>query len=157
MRLLERRRFGEFRWRRRLITLAAVVAALIALNILGVFLALSGERAEAQGGYASYYDLEGLTASGDYVYNGNWTAAHPYFPFGSELTVCYAGKCIHNVVVNDRGPYVKGRSLDLHSAPASELGLTYVGTDYVRFHREIPGHWNGTYVTPAGSGKWIYY
>jgi rare lipoprotein A len=132
----------------------AYIALFLALSLA---LLVPAYKADALVGLASWYDIEGQTASGEYVYNGSWTAAHPTFPFGSELTVCYADTCIHNVVVNDRGPYAGGRSLDLHSAPAAELGLTSVGVDYVRFRREIPGHWDGVYVTPAGSGKWIHY
>ena len=157
LRLVDTRKFGKFRQTRRTIKSVMIVIALAALALFGVFLTLRGEEASAQTGLASWYNLEGLTASGDEVYNGDWTAAHPYFPFGSELTVCYAGTCAHNVIVNDRGPYVKGRSLDLHSAPAEAIGLTYPGTDYVKFRREIPGHWDGVYTTPAGSGKWVNY
>jgi rare lipoprotein A len=114
-------------------------------------------KANALTGLASWYDIEGHTASGEYVSGGSWTAAHKTFQFGSELTVCYGNTCVHNVRVIDRGPYTGGRDLDLHVAPAAELGLTTVGVDYVRYRREIPGHWDGVYVTPAGSGKWIYY
>jgi rare lipoprotein A len=138
----------------------SVVVVLAALAVFGVFLSLRGGEVTAQTGLASYYDLTGnVTASGDVLTRQSWTAAHPYFPFGSELTVCYGNACIHNVVVNDRGPARwTGNVLDLHIAPAEELGLApVVGEDYVRFRREIPGHWDGVYWTPAGSGRWVDY
>lgn len=108
-------------------------------------------------GLASRYDEVGLTASGDYVYADSWTAAHRTFPMGSELTVCRAGWCAHNVVVNDYGPATwTGNDLDLHSAVADSLGIDrYIGEDYVRYHREIGGHWDGIYMTRAG--KWLTY
>ena len=43
--------------------------------------------------------------------------------------MCYQGCTV--VTVNDRGPYVAGRSLDLSQGAAEAIGLTYVGTDYV--------------------------
>jgi rare lipoprotein A (peptidoglycan hydrolase) len=141
-------KFRLFRWRMKIAML--VVLACSTLVTMPVV-------AWAHVGLASYYDIEGYTASGDYVAYGSWTAAHKTFPFGSELTVCYGDTCIHNVVVNDRGPYYGGRDLDLHQAPADTLGLTAAGVDYVRFRREIPGHWDGVNVTAAGSGKWVNY
>ena len=158
LRLLENRKFGEFRYRRTVAKEVAIVAVLVAATIFGVFLALWGERAEAQGGYATYYDLSGnVSSSGEVLTADSWTAAHPWWPFGSEVTVCYAGSCVHNVRINDRGPAPwTGNAIDLHIAPAEDLGLApVVGRDYVRFHREIPGHWDGVYYSEAGSGKWV--
>lgn len=156
--LLESRKFGQFRYQRDVARQIGIVIVMVAFLLAGLFLALTSFAAEAsaQGGYASFYNDEGYTASGDYVVNGDWTAAHPWWPFGSEITVCYAGTCVHNVVINDRGPYAGGRSLDLHSAPAEELGLTYAGVDYVKFRRERAGHWDGVYTSPSGV-KWLEY
>src|ERR687895_2595836 len=67
-----------------------------------------------------------LTASGDVLEpNIEYTAAHPYVPFGTDLYVCYAS-CVW-VEVTDRGPYVGGRDLDLSYAAAEEIRLTGVG------------------------------
>jgi len=82
---------------------------------------------------ASWYGpgFEGaMTASGE-VFNPyyEYTAAHPYLPMGTELEVCYESCTV--VRVNDRGPYVGGRDLDLSQVAAEEIGLTAVGTDVV--------------------------
>lgn len=92
------------------------------------------DDASADTQLASWYGpgLEGnLTASGE-VFDPytDYTAASLQYPFGTELLVSYGGYSTV-VVVNDRGPYVGGRELDLSAAAAEEIGLTYVGTDYV--------------------------
>ena len=85
---------------------------------------------------ASWYGpgLEGnLTASGD-VFEPctEYTAAHRYLPFGTELLVCY-NTCVV-VEVTDRGPYVYGRDLDLSYAAAEEIGLIYAGVGVVEVY-----------------------
>jgi rare lipoprotein A len=75
--------------------------------------------------------LEGnLTASGE-VFDPyyDYTAASLYYPMGTEIEVCYADCAV--VRVNDLGPYVGGRDLDLSQAAAEDIGLTAVGTDVV--------------------------
>jgi rare lipoprotein A (peptidoglycan hydrolase) len=152
----ETSKFGELRKKRR--TLAACLSGAVIVMLTLCAIVSMPPKANALSGLASWYDLSGnMTASGDTLAPDSWTAAHRTFAFGSELTVCYGDTCVHNVVVNDRGPYAGGRDLDLHVAPAAELGLTYTGVDYVRYRREIVGHWDGVYVTPAGSGKWVNY
>lgn len=94
--------------------------------------ALQGE-ASADTQLASWYGpgLEGnLTASGEVFDPYGYTAASLQYPFGTELLVSYGGNSVV-VVVNDRGPYVAGRELDLSQGAAEAIGLTYVGTDYV--------------------------
>ena len=91
------------------------------------------EEASADTELASWYG-PGLygnqTASGEVLVYGDYGAASLEYPLGTVLEVCYAGDCVR-VVVNDRGPYVAGRSLDLQQAPAEDLGLTLAGVDYV--------------------------
>ncbi len=106
------------------------------LLVAGVFvlaLAAFQEEARAEAMVSSWYGPAfegGVTASGE-VYNyGDYTAAHPYLPIGTELLVSYGGNSVV-VTVNDRGPYVGGRDLDLSQAAAEELGLTWVGIDVV--------------------------
>lgn len=82
-------------------------------------------------GKASFYSdkLEGKpTASGAPLDQDKLTAAHPELPLGSEVTVKNpeTGKEIE-VEVNDRGPYVEGRDIDLSKAAAKELGITKDG------------------------------
>jgi rare lipoprotein A len=113
------------------------------LLVAGVFAASLGvvqDEALAEPMVSSWYGpgFEGaVTASGE-VYNyGDYTAAHPYLPMGTDLLVSYGGNSVV-VEVNDRGPYVAGRDLDLSQAAAEEIGLTYAGTDVVDV--EVIGH-----------------
>jgi rare lipoprotein A len=61
------------------------------------------------------------------------TAAHRTLPFGTRVRVTYpkTGKSVE-VVINDRGPHVEGRIIDLSGAAARALGLTDDGTGQVR-------------------------
>jgi rare lipoprotein A len=95
----------------------------------------SGERAEAREVLASWYGpgFKGLpTASGEPYDPSGYTAAHKRMPFGSQLLVSYGGRSVQ-VTVNDRGPYVGQRKLDLSRGAAKDLGLTRVGVDYVDY------------------------
>jgi peptidoglycan lytic transglycosylase len=81
----------------------------------------------AQAHVASYYgkELAGRrTASGERFNPGAMTAAHRTLPFGTRVRVTN----IHNgrsviVRINDRGPFVKGRSIDLSSGAARAIGM----------------------------------
>jgi rare lipoprotein A len=106
---------------------------LLAAGVFALSLAAFQEEARAEAMVSSWYGpgLEGnVTASGE-VFDPyyDYTAAHPYLPMGTELRVCYATCTV--VRVNDRGPYVGGRDLDLSQAAAEEIGLIAVGTDVV--------------------------
>lgn len=82
---------------------------------------------------ASYYGyaLAGLpTASGEPFDPEGHTAAHKSLPLGTELLVKRGGESVR-VVVNDRGPYVAGRDLDLSVGAARDIGLTRPGEDQV--------------------------
>ena len=72
-----------------------------------------------------------LTANGEVYDQMGLTAAHKTLPFGTRLQVCYQG-CI-NVRINDRGPYIGARELDLSRGAAEAIGLTHSGVDYVSF------------------------
>jgi rare lipoprotein A (peptidoglycan hydrolase) len=79
---------------------------------------------------ASYYGYElagSLTASGEPFDPEGYTAAHKTMPLGTELQVSYGGNSV-NVTVNDRGPYVAGRDLDLSQGAAETIGLTAAGS-----------------------------
>lgn len=77
-------------------------------------------------GIAAYYDKDykGRTAAGVPYDPQKFTAAHRTLPFGTVLRVVDArsGRSVE-VVVNDRGPFNKGRVLDLSLAAAKELGM----------------------------------
>lgn len=78
---------------------------------------------------ASYYGYShaGLpTASGEPFSPEGFTAAHKTLPFGTQLHVGYGGNSTV-VTVNDRGPYVGGRDVDLSQAAAETIGLTGPG------------------------------
>ena len=94
----------------------------------------SRDADEVRAMVASYYgySLEGEpTASGEPFDPEGYTAAHKRLPLGTELSVSYGGESVR-VVVNDRGPYVGGRDLDLSLAAAREIGLTELGAAPVR-------------------------
>ena len=77
---------------------------------------------------ASWYGpyFHGRTTANGETYNmyGN-TAAHKYLPFGTKLRVCYQG-CV-DVRINDRGPYIGARDLDLSRGAAAKIGLIHPG------------------------------
>lgn len=82
---------------------------------------------------ASYYGyaLAGLpTASGEPFDPEAHTAAHKSLPLGTELVVKRGDESVR-VVVNDRGPYIEGRDLDLSQGAAEEIGLIGPGEDEV--------------------------
>ena len=62
-----------------------------------------------------------LTANGEVYDQMGLTAAHKTLPFGTRLRVCYQG-CV-NVRINDRGPYIGARELDLSRGAAEAVGL----------------------------------
>ena len=74
---------------------------------------------------ASFYGhgerLSKHTASGAVFNPHGYSAAHRTFPFGTHLRVCHRG-CV-TVVVNDRGPFVRGRHLDLSYGAARAIGM----------------------------------
>ena len=78
-------------------------------------------------GIAAYYstDYSGRTARGDRYDPTKFTAAHRSLPFGTRLRVTDPrSKRSVVVVVNDRGPFTKGRVLDLSLAAAKALHMT---------------------------------
>lgn len=87
-------------------------------------------------GMASWYgeDFHGrVTANGEIYDMEALTAAHRTLPFGTEVRVTNAenGRQIH-VRINDRGPYLYGRMLDLSLAAARELGMVENGVAAVQ-------------------------
>ncbi len=78
-------------------------------------------------GIASFYgdndEPGGQTASGQKFDQEAMTAAHRTLPFGTRLKVTYAGRSVV-VTVNDRGPFVKDRVLDLSTGAARAIGIT---------------------------------
>ncbi len=79
-------------------------------------------------GIASYYSSGTRTASGARFNPGGMTAAHRSLPFGTRVLVTSlaTGRSV-TVTINDRGPFVKGRIIDLSHGAASALGITGAG------------------------------
>lgn len=92
------------------------------LMLASLFLFVS--NAEATTGIASWYGpgFHGRkTASGERFNQNALTAAHKTLPFGTIVAVTHKGKTIR-VRINDRGPFIKGRVIDLSKAAARALG-----------------------------------
>ncbi len=89
-----------------------------------------------QYGWASWYGPEfhgRRTASGEPYNMYAYTAAHPTLPFGTYLIVTNLSNGKKVIVrVNDRGPFKKGRIIDLSYAAAKKLGIVGSGTAYVK-------------------------
>ncbi|THD63368.1 MAG: septal ring lytic transglycosylase RlpA family protein [Bradyrhizobium sp.] len=83
-------------------------------------------------GMASYYGNESgsETASGQRFNQNAMTCAHRSLPFGTKLKVTHGDRSVV-VTVNDRGPFVHGRVLDLSTAAARAIGLTDAGVGRV--------------------------
>jgi rare lipoprotein A len=99
------------------------IAAATAATLLGLTSATY-----AQCGGASWYALNSRTASGEWMNPAAMTAAHKTLPLGSKVRVTHAktGKSIV-VRINDRGPFVKGRMIDLSKGAARKLGFIGAG------------------------------
>ena len=97
----------------------------------------SNKKAAATGiashGIASFYTEGTKTASGEKFNTHELTAAHPTLPFGTRLRVTNvaSGRSV-TVRVNDRGPYVRGRVVDVSYAAAETLGMVGGGVAKVK-------------------------
>ena len=83
-------------------------------------------------GKASYYGNESgsRTASGQRFNQNAMTAAHRSLPFGTKLRVTHRGQSVV-VTINDRGPFIRGRVLDLSTGAARAIGLTGAGVGHI--------------------------
>ena len=103
----------------------------LAMYVLGLIaLAFFSTASQAQSqprqevGFASFYDSHGTTASGHRLSPRAMTAAHRTLPYGTRVRV--TNHMNHRsvvVTINDRGPFVKGRVVDLATLPATIIGL----------------------------------
>lgn len=122
-----------------------VSQVLCVVLLAGVFVFMSDGLGETEEGLASYYGAElagNPTASGEPFDPYGYTAAHKTLPLGTQLMVTYGGRSVQ-VTVNDRGPYVGGRDLDLSQGAAEYLGLTAAGVDYVSYDVVGSGYGGG--------------
>jgi rare lipoprotein A len=111
------------------------------VRLSAAFLALCGlslaiDEARAETGVAAYY-RGGRTASGEVSGPNGFTAAHRTLPFGTVVRVTNIrnGRSA-TVRINDRGPYGRGRVIDVSHAAARELGMIGSGTARVRVDRQ---------------------
>jgi rare lipoprotein A len=117
-----------------MVRLAFVSAALVLFA--GPVFAKSDVSSER--GIASTYGRKfvgHMTASGALLDRSSLTAAHRHLPFGTRLEVLntHNGRTI-TVTVNDRGPHLKGRIIDLSPAAAEMLGMRGEGLVPVEIH-----------------------
>jgi rare lipoprotein A len=105
----------------------------IVAGLIAAFLA-STVTAQAATGLASFYKSGKLTANGERYNPHGLTAAHRKLPFGTILKVTNLrnGKSVI-VRVNDRGPFIGRRVLDLSLGAARVIGLHRAGVGKVRF------------------------
>jgi len=97
---------------------------LVVLSTLVVSTMTMPTVASAQSGIASVYS-EGRTATGERVMAGGMTAAHRTLPFGTMVRVTNTSNGRSVVVrINDRGPFVKGRIIDLTPGAAHAIGCS---------------------------------
>ncbi|MGI9379130.1 MAG: septal ring lytic transglycosylase RlpA family protein [Methyloligellaceae bacterium] len=125
-----------------------------------LFLTASNASAYTQSGIASYYWQPQKVASGGNFNPQAMTAAHKTLPFGSKVKVTHkkTGRSIV-VTINDRGPFIKGRIIDLSLKAAQQLGIQNSGIAPV--HIAVVGKTSlKAYAkksgTPISSGKKSY-
>jgi rare lipoprotein A len=109
----------------------SIGTALLSFAILPTLVAANNAEAAIWTGTASYYNLRSKTASGGRV--GPMTAAHRTLPFGSKLLITNLGNNRSAVVtVNDRGPFIRSRIVDVSEGAANALGFRHAGVARVR-------------------------
>ena len=133
---------------RKIIQGSTVWQRMSAILMLGIFLSApsllfakerpshNASHAKSIIGIASFYSTKfngRRTASGEKFNSSALTAAHLSLPFGSlvKVTNMRNGKTVV-VRINDRGPHVKGRIIDLSKAAATKIGIGRAGTARVR-------------------------
>ena len=107
------------------------LAAVAAVALLAG--AATQAEAAAQTGKASYYKHGKRTANGERFNPNDYTAAHRTLPFGTRVLVTNlkTGKSVI-VRVNDRGPFIKSRIIDVSYGAAKVLGITATGVATVK-------------------------
>src|SRR5436305_10948051 len=111
---------------RTLMKISVRVQHILVGTVLMLFWFLStahAETASVYGGRDGYCGSR--TANGERVNCSAMTAAHRRLPFGTRVRVCH-GRCV-TVRINDRGPSVRGRDIDLTPAAARAIGLGGTG------------------------------
>jgi len=104
---------------------------ILLLTALMMTCVVTFSQEKIQKGKASYYAsrFEGrLTANGEVFSNDSLTAAHPTLPFGTKVKITNIENGKEVVLrVNDRGPFVEGRIVDVTQKAAEKLGFYHQG------------------------------
>ena len=105
----------------------AGIAALAALASSFIFV-VTTSAAPTQCGKASWYAMTSITASGERANPNAMVAAHKSLPFGTKVRVKNLdnGRSI-TVRINDRGPFIRGRIIDVSRVAAAKLGFKNKG------------------------------
>ena len=113
-------------------TPSAAVGGSVSGSWLNANAAIAPSSGRSFSGMASYYGNESgsRTASGQRMNANAMTAAHRSLPFGTKLRVTHGGRSVV-VTINDRGPFIRGRVLDLSTGAARVIGLTGAGVGRV--------------------------
>ena len=110
---------------------------MLVIPIIATFIGASTARSDD--GYflkASYYSYGSRTASGEHFNPNGFTAASRTLPFGTRLHVTNPATGRSVVVrINDRGPFIHGRDLDLAKGAAVALGMIHSGTARLKIVR----------------------
>jgi rare lipoprotein A len=129
---------NAIRWQRIIILCVAFWSAVADYSLFTLHSSLSHAQG-VQKGKASYYPKKfsgRRTASGERLHHDSLTCAHRTYPFGTMLKVTNPANGKHVIVrVTDRGPYVKGRIIDLSVRAARELGIISQGIAPVTVER----------------------
>lgn len=108
----------------------------IIFSLLFIAICLCGYSQSTETGLASYYGdkFEGkMTASGEVYRSSKMTAAHRTLPFGTRVKVTnLSNNKSVTVTVNDRGPFVKDRIIDVSKAAAVKLDYMDQGVAKVK-------------------------
>ena len=118
----------------------------------------NGDPVIEQTGEASSYGrgFEGkTTANGEKFDKNDLTAAHPTLPLGTKAKVTNLenGKSV-DVRINDRGPYVKGRDIDVSQGAAKQLDMTKSGIAPVKIEAKMPAkETHGSSAGASASGE----
>ena len=109
---------------------------LVTLSLAATLASMATGPARAETGMASYYG-GGRTSSGETSGPRGLTAAHRTLPFGTNVLVTNVGNGKAVIVrITDRGPYGRGRIIDVSRAAARELDMIEIGTTMVSVVRQ---------------------
>jgi rare lipoprotein A len=108
----------------------------LTLSLAAALASMATSPVRAETGMASYYG-GGRTSSGEICGPKGLTAAHRTLPFGTNVLVTNVGNGKTVIVrITDRGPYGRGRIIDVSRAAARELDIIKVGTTMVSVVRQ---------------------